>query len=180
MPKILGYARVSTDDQSLELQIAALTAAGAALVFSEKISGTRADRPELAKLLSILSAGDTLVVTRIDRLARSLAHLATIVDDLQVRGVHLRAIEQPVDTSTASGKAFLGMLGVFAQFETELRRERQAEGIAAAKTAGKYNGRPKTVDYEAIRSALEAGQKPSAVAKRFNVSRMSVHRARAA
>jgi len=93
---------------------------------------------ELEGVLSYLRSGDTLVVTRIDRLARSLKDLQDIIHELKDRGVHLQATEQPIDTSTAAGKAFLDMLGVFAEFETNLRRERQLNGIAMAKAAGKY------------------------------------------
>jgi DNA invertase Pin-like site-specific DNA recombinase len=132
-----GYARVSTLDQDLTIQRAALKAAGCEVIRAEKASGTRRDgRTELQVLLDFLRTGDTLVVTRIDRLARSLKDLQDIVHELKGRGVALKATEQPVDTGTAAGKAFLDMLGVFAEFETNLRRERQLEGISAAKARG--------------------------------------------
>src|SRR3954466_15820331 len=138
-----GYARVSTIDQDLTIQEKALKAAGADVIRAEKVSGTRRDgRTELQTLMDFLRAGDTLVVTRIDRLARSMKDLQDIVHELKARGVHLKATEQPVDTSTAAGKAFLDMLGVFAEFETNLRKERQMEGIAQAKVRGVYKGRP--------------------------------------
>ena len=131
---LYGYARVSTGDQDLTLQRAALRAAGCEVIRAETASGTRRDgRTELQTLLDFLHRGDTLVVTRIDRLARSLKDLQDIVHELKGRGVALRATEQPVDTGTAAGKAFLDMLGVFAEFETNLRRERQSEGIAATR-----------------------------------------------
>src|SRR5216684_7871116 len=124
-----GYARVSTFDQDLAIQRAALKAAGCEVIRAEKASGSRRDgRTELQVLLDFLRAGDTLVVTRIDRLARSLKDLQDIVHELKARGVALKATEQPVDTGTAAGKAFLG---VFAEFETNLRRKRQLEGISA-------------------------------------------------
>jgi DNA invertase Pin-like site-specific DNA recombinase len=136
-----GYARVSTIDQDLRLQEAALRAAGCDIVRAEKVSGTMRDgRAELALLLAFLRPGDTLVVTRIDRLARSIKDLQDIVETLKHRGATLMAIEQPIDTTHAAGKAFLDMLGVFAEFETNLRRERQLEGIAAAKRRGVYQG----------------------------------------
>jgi DNA invertase Pin-like site-specific DNA recombinase len=123
---IYGYARVSTVDQDLSIQHAALTAAGCTVVRSEKVTGTSTDgREEPATLLEFLREGDALVVTRIDRLARSLRDLQNIVHDLRQRGVTLKATEQPIDTSTAAGKCFLDMLGVFAEFETKLRRERR-------------------------------------------------------
>ena len=134
---LYGYARVSTFDQDLAIQQAALKAAGCAVIRAETASGTRRDgRTELQVLLDFLHAGDTLVVTRIDRLARSVKDLQDIVHELKAKGIALRATEQPVDTGSAAGKAFLDMLGVFAEFETDLRRERQLEGIHAAKACG--------------------------------------------
>ncbi len=147
-----GYARVSTLDQDLTIQRAALKAAGCSVVRAEKASGSRRDgRTELQVLLDFVQPGDTLVVTRIDRLARSMKDLQDIVHELKGRGVALRATEQPVDTGTAAGKAFLDMLGVFAEFETNLRRERQLEGIALAKTRGVYKGRKPSVDAAEVR-----------------------------
>ena len=121
--------------------------------------------------------GDTLVVTRIDRLARSLLDLEGIVAELKAKGAHLKAIEQPVDTSTPAGKAFLQMLGVFAEFETALRRERQMEGIAKAKAEGKYLGRKPSTDVQAIRELKALGMGPSAIAKQLKVGRTTVYRA---
>jgi DNA invertase Pin-like site-specific DNA recombinase len=147
MGALIGYARVSTEDQSLEVQVAALEAAGCNPVRQEKKSGTTTEgRTELASVLDFLRPGDTLVVTRIDRLARSIADLADIVRQLEKKGVSLKATEQPIDTSTPAGRAFLQMLGVFAEFETAIRRERQMEGIAKAKKAGVYKGRPANQD----------------------------------
>ena len=123
---LYGYARVSTFDQDLSIQDAVLKSVGCEVIRAEKASGTRRDgRTELQVLLDFLRAGDTLVVTRIDRLAWSLKDLQDIAYELKAKGVALRATEQPVDTGTATGKAFLDMLGVFAEFETNLRRERQ-------------------------------------------------------
>jgi DNA invertase Pin-like site-specific DNA recombinase len=136
-----GYARVSTLDQDLTVQRQALRAAGCSVIRAEKARGSRRDgRTELQVLLDFVQPGDTLVVTRIDRLARSLKDLQDIVHELKNRGVALRATEQPVDTGTAAGKAFLDMLGVFAEFETNLRRERQLEGIAQAKAGASIAG----------------------------------------
>ena len=128
---VYGYARVSTTDQSLDIQIAALKAAGCEKIRSEKQGGTTTNgRQELKTLLEFIDAGDVLMVTRIDRLARSIGDLQDIVRALKAKGVALRATEQPIDTGTAAGKCFLDMLGVFAEFETNLRKERQLEGIA--------------------------------------------------
>ena len=138
---LYGYARVSTLDQSLGIQRAALKAAGCDVIRAEKASGTRRDgRTELQVLLDFLRPGDALVITRIDRLARSLKDLQDIVHELKERRVALRATEQPINTGTAAGKAFLDMLGVFAEFETNLRKERQAEGIAARRRAVSTRG----------------------------------------
>ena len=139
---VIGYARVSTTDQNLDLQENALRAAGCDVVRSEKRSGTTtAGRDELRTVLDFLRKGDVLTVTRIDRLARSIGDLQDIVRTVRTKGAALKATEQPIDTSTAAGKCFLDMLGVFAEFETNLRRERQLEGIAKAKAAGVYKGR---------------------------------------
>ena len=143
---------VSTADQNLDAQTAALQAAGCTMVRTETGDGaTLAGRPELGTILEFIHPGETLVVTRIDRLARSMRDLQVIVATLKDKGAHLAATEQPVDTSTAAGKAFFDMLGVFAEFETNLRRERQAEGIAAAKQRATYRGRPPSIDMEAIK-----------------------------
>ena len=175
---LYGYARVSTTDQDLSIQEASLRAAGCQVIRSETKSGTqREGRAELDVLLQFLRAGDTLVVTRIDRLARSLKDLQDIVHELKGWGVALKATEQPVDTSTAAGKAFLDMLGVFAEFETNLRRERQMEGIAAAKARGVYTGRKPKIDPAEIRR-LHAEEKlsPTAIARRLGIARSSVYR----
>jgi len=120
---LFGYARVSTSEQDLGIQETALRAAGCQTIRSEKKSGgERGVRTERQVLLDFLRKGDTLVVTRIDRLARSMKDLQDIVQELKGRGIALKATEQPIDTSTAAGKAFLDMLGVFAEFETNLRR----------------------------------------------------------
>lgn len=173
-----GYARVSTLDQDTTIQEDALQHAGCDRIWQEKASGTtRHDRDELESLLGYLRPGDTLVVTRIDRLARSLKDLQDIVHDLKGRGVHLQATEQPIDTSTAAGKAFLDMLGVFAEFETSLRKERQLEGIAKAKLAGKYKGKSPLDEgkkQEVIR-LFQDGVKQVDIIKQAGVGRTSVH-----
>ena len=128
-------------------------------------------------MLDFLRAGDTLVVTRIDRLARSLKDLQDTVHELKDRGVALKATEQPVDTGTAAGKAFLDMLGVFAEFETNLRRERQLEGINAAKARGVYKSRKPSIDaVEVLRLHREEGLGPAAIARRLGIGRASVYR----
>jgi DNA invertase Pin-like site-specific DNA recombinase len=174
----IGYARVSTIDQNLEIQIVALKAAGCDVIRSEKRSGTStAGRTELGTVLDFLRQGDVLMVTRIDRLARSIGDLQDIVRAVRAKGASLRATEQPIDTTTAAGKAFLDMLGVFAEFETNLRKERQAEGIAKAKAAGVYKGRPASIDPAKVRQLKEQGLGPSEIAKALRIGRASVYRA---
>ena len=174
---VIGYARVSTTDQDLSIQEAALKAAGCEVIRSEKMSGTTTQgREELRTVLDFLRRGDTLVVTRIDRLARSIGDLQDIVRAIKARGASLKATEQPIDTSTAAGKCFLDMLGVFAEFETNLRRERQMEGIAKAKAEGVYKGRPASIDAARVREMKEAGMGASAIAKTLGIHRASVYR----
>lgn len=173
-----GYARVSTADQNLDVQREALTDAGCVTVREEMVSGSSTDgRRELRTVLDFIQAGDELVVTRIDRLARSIGDLQDIVRELKAKGASLRAIEQPINTSTAAGKAFLDMLGVFAEFETNLRRERQMEGIAKAKARGVYKGRKPRVDAAEVRKLRDGGMKPSEIAIELDVSRSTVWRA---
>jgi DNA invertase Pin-like site-specific DNA recombinase len=175
---LYGYARVSAIDQDLRLQRAALKAAGCDVIRAEKASGSRRDRrTELQVLLDFVRPGDALIVTRIDRLARSMKDLQDIVHELKNRGVALRATEQPIDTSTAAGKEFLDMLGVFAEFETNLRRERQLEGIAAAKARGVYTGRKPQIDPAAIKLLRDKEKLgPAAIARRLGIGRASVYR----
>ena len=176
--KTYGYARVSTDDQDCAIQEAALYAAGCDIVRSEKKSGTTTDgRRELETLLDFIRAGDTLLVTRVDRLARSVADLEGIVGILKGRGAFLRATEQPIDTSTPAGVAFLQMLAVFAQFETAIRRERQMEGIAKAKEAGVYKGRKPSVPVDEVRRLQAEGVRPTEIARILKIGRGSVYRA---
>ena len=176
----IGYARTSTADQTLDAQVQALEAAGCTMIRTETGSGTTLDgRPELKTILDFIHPGETLVVTRIDRLARSMRDLQTIVTMLKDKRAHLAATEQPVDTSTAAGKAFFDMLGVFAEFETNLRRERQAEGIDAAKRRGVYRGRPPRIDIEAIQNRLAGGLSPTEIAREMGISRGTVYKAKA-
>ncbi|MDA9976305.1 recombinase family protein [Alphaproteobacteria bacterium] len=174
---IYGYARVSTVDQDLTIQEEALKASGCEMIRSEKVSGTSTDgRDELNTLLEFVREGDELVVTRVDRLARSVFDLQKIVRDLKSKGVALRATEQPIDTSTPEGKCFLDMLGVFAEFETSLRKERQMEGIAKAKAAGKFKGRPAFIDKNRILELKASGMNPTQIAKEMGIARVSVYR----
>lgn len=172
-----GYARVSTTDQDTAIQEATLRAAGCEVIRTEKATGTDLEkRPELKTILDFLRPGDMLVVTRIDRLARSIGDLQTIVKTIKSKGAALACTEQPIDTATAAGKAFLDMLGVFAEFETNLRRERQMEGIAKAKAAGVYKGRRPEIDVDAVRRLRDEGIGATEIAKRLGIARASVYR----
>ena len=176
---LVGYARVSSTDQNYLLQVEALKTAGCKKIFSEKKSGTSVkERTKLEQCLDYLREGDTLVVTRIDRLARSLRDLQNLVHDLKSSGIELKALEQPIGTSTAAGKAFFDMLGVFAEFETALRRERQLEGVAKAKKEGKYKGRKPTARDKApqVLELLKTDMTREAIAEKLGISPASVYR----
>jgi DNA invertase Pin-like site-specific DNA recombinase len=173
----IGYARVSSTDQDLAVQEDALRAAGCSVIRSEKRSGTAIKgRDQLQTILDFIHAGDVLVVTKLDRLARSVGDLSRIVELLAEKGASLRVLNANIDTKTASGKAFLGMLGVFAEFETNLRHERQLEGIAKAKKAGVYKGRPASIDANAVRRLKDDGHGATEIARRLSIGRASVHR----
>jgi len=176
---MVGYARVSTVDQDYNIQIESLTNAGCTRIFSEKKSGTsRNNRTELDLCLDYLREADTLIVTRVDRLARSLRDLQNLVHYLKNEKIELKATEQPIDTSNAAGKAFLDMLGVFAEFETNLRRERQREGIDKAKKEGKYKGRIPTAmaKKDKVIELTKKGMMRKSVAEELNISLASVYR----
>ena len=134
-------------------------------------------RPRRAARPHFIRKGDVLVVTRIDRLARSIADLAAIVRELELKGAALKATEQPIDTASAAGRAFLQMLGVFAEFETSIRKERQLEGIAAAKLKGAYKGRPPSIKPDAVAALKAEGLGATEIAKRLGIGRASVYRA---
>src|ERR1700749_5169074 len=165
---IIGYARVSTTDQDLSIQEAALKAAGCQVIRAEKRSGTTTEgREALRTVLEFLHAGDVLMVTRIDRLARRIGDLQDIVRTVRARGAVLKATEQPVDTGTAAGKCFFDMLGVFAEFETNLRKERQMEGIAVAKAARIYKGRVPKLSAAKARELSAAGLGATEIARQM-------------
>lgn len=178
MGKLFGYARVSTSDQDLTIQLEALKRAGCDIIRSEKASGkSRQGREELELLLTFLREGDTLVVTRVDRLARSVLDLQVMVADFAAKGINLRATEQPIDTSTPAGKMFFDVLSAFAEFETRIRRERQAEGIIRAKAEGKFKGGTKRHAEGRILQLIASGMGPAYVARELGCSRQTVYRA---
>lgn len=176
---LVGYARVSSSGQSLEVQLDALKAAGCEKVFAEKRSGTSTtDRAELADLLGFVRDGDVLVVTRLDRLARSAGDLHAIVKQLTSKRVGFHCLQQSgMDTTTSTGKLLLGVLASIAEFEADIRHERQREGIDRAKTAGVYKGRKRSIDANAIRDLHHQGVGGTEIARQLGVGRASVYRA---
>ncbi len=174
---IVGYARVSTSDQNLDVQLAELQAHGCERVFTDKATGTNTARAGLTEMLDFVREGDTLVVVRLDRFARSLTHLYAMLERLTGRGVAFHCLRQSIDTTTSTGKLTLAILGAVAEFENDLRRERQRDGIARAKERGIYKGRKRTVDGAEVGRLLGEGMRPSDVAKALGISRTSVYRA---
>ena len=175
---IIGYARVSTLDQDHTTQIERLESVNCKKIYSEKKSGTtKKSRVELAECLGYLREGDTLAITKIDRLARSARDLHNLVYDLEKGGISLLVLDQNIDTRTSTGKAFLGMLATFAEFETNIRKERQLEGIAKAKEKGVYKGRKATAQQKKpeMLELLEKGMSKPKVAKELGVSVASVY-----
>lgn len=179
---LIGYARVSTRDQegSLEGQEAALEAAGCSKIFPDRLFGARADRPGLAAALDYLSDGeDTLVVTRLDRLGRSLPGALRTVQDLADRNIGLQALDVDLDTSTATGRLMLDMLLMLADGERHLLRERTREGVARDRAAGRCPGPKPKLDQEktaAVRAAVAGGEPVAAVARAFGVSRPTIYK----
>lgn len=174
----VGYARVSTAEQSVEIQINNLKSNGCHKIFSDKASASNSSRPEFVKMMEYLRAGDTLVITKIDRIARSVLDLQKLIAELKKKEIALEAIDQPISTDTASGKAFLDMLGVFAEFELNIRKERQMEGIERAKNNGKYTGRkPLSTDVKAeVNQLYSQCHNKTAVARALGLSRNSVYK----
>lgn len=177
---LVGYARVSSTGQDLQVQFDQLTQAGCETVFAEKRSGTTTDsRTELAEALRFVRSGDTLVVTRLDRLARSVIDLHQIVAGLNTKGVGFRCLQQGgVDTTSTTGRLTLAILAAVAEFETDLRKERQREGIEKAKAKGVYKGRPAKLQEkrEEVKAMQAAGIGATEIAKRLGIGRASVYR----
>lgn len=173
-----AYCRVSTLDQDTSLQEEAIYSAYPdAVIRSEKASGTTTEgRPVLELILDMVSTEDKVVVWKLDRLARNMNDLTNIVQTLEDKGASLEILDQKIDTSTASGKAFLQMLGVFAEFETNLRKERQMAGIAKAKAEGKYRGKQAVIDTEKVKELKAGGMGATAIAKELGIGRASVYR----
>lgn len=176
----IGYARVSSTGQSLEVQLKKLSQAECDRIYQEKLGGQSADRPELQSCINHLKEGDTLIITRLDRLARSVAHLAQLAKRFQRTGIHLLVTDQNIDTSTSTGRLILNILTEIAEFENDLRIERQAEGIAKAMESGVKFGRPRklteTRKHE-IYSRRMAGASIGQLTKEFNLGEASIYRA---
>ena len=153
---ILGYARVSTRDQNVALQVDALRAAGCAKVLTEVASGARTDRPVLARLLEDAREGDAVVIWKLDRLGRSLAHLVATVNALSARGIGLKSLNDPIDTTTPQGRLVFNMFASLAEFERDLIRERTQAGLSAARARGRQGGRPKGLPTKSISTAHAA------------------------
>lgn len=175
---LVGYARVSTLDQDHSTQTERLQAAGCERVFSEKKSGTSKEgRTALEECLGYIRSGDTLVITKIDCLARSSRDLHNLVHELENRSITVTALDQDIDTRTPHGKAFLGMLAIFAEFETNIRKERQLEGIAKAKAEGAYKGRKPTAQAKKseVEALLSQGVSKVKIAETLGISIASVY-----
>ena len=177
---LVGYARVSTQDQKPELQLDALKAAGCEKVFVEKASGAQRERPELKAALDYMRDGDTLVVCKLDRLARSMKQLIETVEGLEEVGVGFRSLTEAIDTTTAGGKLVFHVFGALAEFERSIIRERTRAGLDAARARGRKGGRPaklKEDDLRAARAMLADGEiTVEAVAKRLDVSPATLYR----
>lgn len=175
-----GYARVSTADQSLDSQTDALTAAGVERIFSDTISGTKRERPELAKLLDQLRRGDVVTVTKYDRLARSLSDLLEIVKAIEEREAGFRSLAEDIDTTTPAGRLIFHVFASIAQFERERISERTREGLAAARKRGRVGGRPPALSpdqkTEVCRMRDEEGRAIREIARIFKVSEHTVRR----
>jgi DNA invertase Pin-like site-specific DNA recombinase len=179
---VLGYARVSTKDQHLTGQLEALKAAGAVTIYREKISGARADRPRLAKLMASLQPGDVVLVTKLDRLGRSTRELLNLMDDIKQAGAAFKSLGDPLwDTTTAQGRLLSTVLASIAEFERELIRERTGEGRDRAKAKGvRFGRKPKMTPHqrqEAI-ARLDTGETLAAIAKTYNVDLSTISRLR--
>ncbi|PLX84776.1 MAG: integrase [Desulfuromonas sp.] len=178
MGEIVGYARDSTTGQKLDVQLEALEKSGVTKHFTEKVPGVARNRPQLHTLLNSVREGDTVVVTKLDRIARNTRHLLEVVEQLKERGVTLKVLNSNLDTSTSRGEIMLTMLGAIAEFEREMMLERQAEGIAKAKAEGKYKGRKPTARAKAndvLRLAAK-GYTRQSIADQLGIGVASVYR----
>jgi len=176
---LIGYARVSTQDQNLDLQIDALTKAGCRRFFEDKMSGSQAERPGLNKALEMLREGDTLVVWKLDRLGRSVKNLVALVGQLHQQGVQFKSLTDVIDTGTPSGRFFFHVMASLAEMERELTLERTLAGLEVARQLGRKGGRKRKMTDSKIESAkklLASGVPPKDVAKNLGVSIPTLYR----
>ena len=177
----VGYGRVSTQDQSIRLQRDALKEADCEKIFIEKANGTQADRPQLTKALDYLRKGDTLIVWKLDRMARSLKQLVETVGELNERGIHFRCLTQDINTRTANGRLVFGIFASLAEFERELIRERTLAGLESARREGRVGGRPRKLKQEDVEAAKamikETGLSVRQIAEILGVSYRTLYRA---
>src|ERR687886_1558647 len=177
---LIGYARVSTDEQNLDLQLSALKQAGCEQIYTDKVSGTKATRPGLENVFSHLRSGDTFVVWRLDRLGRSLRHLIDTVTDLQDKGIEFKSITESIDTTTSGGKLVFHIFGALAEFEREIIRERTSAGLRAARARGKNGGRPKAMTEKQVamlrQLAADRDYSVNEICKTLGISRRTFYR----
>jgi len=176
----IGYARVSTDDQDLSLQLDALEKAKCDLIYKDKTSGKNRQRDELEQCLKALRSGDTLIVWRLDRLGRSLSDLIKIITDLENRGVFFESLTEKIETSSATGKLMFHVFAALSEFERNVIRERTQAGLRAARARGRIGGRPKKLNQQQIKEIKALLRDPSIrvidIAKRYKVSRSTLYR----
>jgi len=177
---LIGYARVSTQDQNLDLQVEALNKIGCEKIFEEIVSGIKTDRQNLNEALSYLRPGDSLVVWRLDRLGRTLKQLIELINTLKERGIGFMSITEAIDTTTPTGQFFFHITAAFAELERDLIRERTKAGLASARARGRKGGRPKAIDSEAFQMALilynEKKTTVANISKQFNISKRTFYR----
>ena len=177
---LIGYARISTADQTLDLQLDALKKAGCEQIFTDRVSGTKAERKGLSEALSHLREGDTLVVWRLDRLGRSLIHLIDTVTELHDTGVGFKSLQENIDTTTSGGKLVFHIFGALAEFEREIIRERTRAGLQSARSRGKVGGRPKaltTKEIQMLRNmAADKSLTVSDICKTLGIGRTTFYR----
>ena len=173
----VGYARVSSVGQNLDSQLQILKENNVEKIFQEKKSGrSMGNRDQLKELLDFVREGDEVWITRTDRIARSVLDLQLIVKQLTDKGVSLTATEQPISTKDATSKCFLDMLSVFAEFEANIRYERQMDGIKIAKEKGKFKGKQSTVDMDRLKTLMDEGYGATSISKEMNIGRTTVYR----
>ena len=176
----IGYARVSTQDQNLDLQNDALKAAGCDKIYTDKMSGAKTNRPGLEEILGFIRKGDTLVVWKLDRLGRSLKHLIQVLNQLDERGVYFKSIQESLDTSTPGGKLIFHVFGALAEFERDIIRERTMAGLAAARARGRKGGRPRKLSKKQVEMAKKLMNDPTIsigeICRTMGVSKATLYR----